>query len=173
MEVTARSADLLVYAMGNEGDRVLPRLERGSRAFAVLDGGRVVAYGWLATGPEWIGELEVEFTPAAGEAYIWNCLTLPEHRRRGHYRALLEGIVAQARQEGLARTWIGSIEDPAEKADADAGFSPVLHFEVTKVLGLRMLRVGQARGADPALVLAARERMSPWRAVGRTRTRVH
>ncbi len=98
VEVTSSSAGALVAAMGDEGNRVTPRFERGSRAFAVVEAGKVVSYGWLSTATEWIGELGVEISPDAGEAYIWNCLTLPEHRRRSHYRALLEGIVAQARE---------------------------------------------------------------------------
>jgi GNAT superfamily N-acetyltransferase len=175
VEIRAASADQLMAAMGEEGDRVAPRFARGCRAFAVLEGGQVVSYGWLSTEPEWVGEVGVEITPAAGEAYIWNCMTLPRHRRRGHYRALLDGIVAQARRDGLARLWIGSIEDPAEKADADAGFATVLNVEVRRLAGLRWVRMRPAPGADPRLADAARRRlgMRSWTALGPTRRRWH
>ncbi len=160
VEVTSTSAGALVAAMGEEGDRVAPRFERGSRAFAVIEAGKVVSYGWLSTATEWIGELGVEISPDAAEAYIWNCLTLPQHRRRGHYRALLEGIVAQARREGLSRLWIGSTEDPAQKADADAGFVTVLNFSVRRLVGLRWLSAGADERADKELVAAARRRLA-------------
>jgi GNAT superfamily N-acetyltransferase len=165
----------LIAAMGDEGDRVAPRFARGCQAFTVLEGGEVVSYGWVSTGPEWVGEVGGEITPAAGEAYVWNCLTLPEHRRRGHYRALLEGIVAHARRDGIARLWIGSIEDPAEKADADVGFVTVLNIEVRRLAGLRWVRIRPAPSADPNLVDAARRRvgMRSWTAVGPARRKVH
>jgi len=161
--------------MGDEGDRVAPRFERGARAFAVLEGGKLVSYGWVSSSTEWIGELGVEISPEPGEAYIWNCMTLPEHRRRGHYRALLEGIVAHARREGLTRLWIGSTEDPAQKADADAGFVAVLNFSVRRLAGLRLLSAGFDERAHPDLVAAARRRlgMRSSYSIAADRRRVH
>jgi len=161
--------------MGEEGDRVAPRFERGCRAFAVTEAGQVVSYGWLSTTTEWIGELGVEISPDAGEAYIWNCLTLPEHRRRGHYRALLEGMVAQARRDGMARLWIGSTEDPAQKADADAGFMPVLHFTLARVGPVRWLRARPAPAARAGMAEEARRRLGldAWSDLGRARKRIH
>ncbi|TMG58388.1 MAG: GNAT family N-acetyltransferase [Chloroflexi bacterium] len=162
-------------AMGEEGDLVARRFERGSRAFAIIEAGKVVSYGWLSMTTEWIGELGVEISPDAGEAYIWNCLTLSEHRRRGHYRALLEGIVAQARRDGPARLWIGSTEDPAQKADADAGFVTVLNFAVRRLAGLRWLSASPDARADPELVAAARRRlgMRSSTSIAADRRRVH
>lgn len=145
--------------MGDEGDRVAGRFARGCRAFAVTDAGDLVAYGWLSTGPEWVGELSVTITPVPGEAYIWNCLTLPEHRRRGHYHALLDGIVAQSRREGLSRLWIGSVEDPAEKANTDTGFVPVASVTIRRFGGLRLLRARPVAGAGARLATTARQRL--------------
>jgi len=163
----------LVAAMGDEGDRVAPRFDRGCRAFVVLEREAVVAYGWLSKGPEWVGELSVEIRPAPNEAYVWNCCTLAEHRRHGHYRSLLDGIVAASRRDGIARLWIGSVEHPAEKADADAGFTAVAECHVTTVLGLRWLRVRAAAGAAPELMEAARARMAPAHALDFARKRIH
>jgi len=165
----------MVAAMGDEGDRVGPRVARGCRCFALIDGGAVVSYGWVSTKPEWIGELSLVFSPGPGEAYVWNCVTLPAHRRQGRYRTLLEGLVATARAEGVQRLWIGSVEDPAEKADADAGFSPVLHFTVTTSAGLRLLRVRPAPGAPQDLVDGARSRLHlrGFTHLGRALSRVH
>jgi GNAT superfamily N-acetyltransferase len=175
IEITPASADALVAAMGREGDRVAVRLARGCRAFGMVDGGVVVAYGWESANTEWVGELQVDITPAPGEAYVWNCFTLEAHRRRGNYRALLEGILAVARTEGLRRLWIGSVEVPAEKADSDAGFVRVLRFEVSRYGPLRRLTVRAVPGANPRLVTEARARigMRGSSHVGSTRRRIH
>ena len=145
--------------MGSEGDRVGARFERGCRAFALTQRGEVVSYGWVSAGREWIGELSLDITPSAGEAYIWNCFTLEPHRRRGHYRAVLEGIVSTARAEGLGRLWIGSVDVPAEKADVDAGFVRVLQFEVEHSGSTRRLKAAAAPGAEARLVEDARARL--------------
>jgi len=175
VEIKAASASALVEAMGVEGDRVGPRFARGCRCFAALHHGKLAAYGWLSIHPEWIGELSLEVSPAAGEAYVWNCVTLPAYRRQGRYRALLEGIVARARSEGLTRLWIGSIDDPAEKADADAGFMPVLVFTVMRVGWVRWLRARPAPDARAGMADEARRRLGldAWSDFGRARARIH
>ncbi len=124
-----------------------------------LESGVIVAYGWLSSGPEWIGELGLELRSAPGEAYVWNCLTLPAHRRRGVFSALLRGMATQARIEGLVRLWIGSVEIPAEKAVGGAGFVPALHFELEPHGELRSLKVSGVDAADPGLVMTARLRL--------------
>ena len=161
--------------MAREADRVAMRLARGCRAFARLARGEVVSYGWMSARREWIGELGLEITPAGREAYVWNCFTLERHRRRGHYRAVLQGIVAVARSEGLRRLWIGSVDIPAEKADADAGFVRVLRFDVSPAGEQRTLAVSAAPGADPALADEARRRLGldGWSHTGLVRSRVH
>lgn len=158
--------------MGEDGARAARRFARGCRCFAIEQGHRIVAFGWLSTGREWIGELSVWITPSPGEGYVWNCFTLEEHRRRGHYRSLLDGFVSLP---GLKRLWIGSIEDPAEKADADAGFRPVVQFASTRIGPLRRLRADAAPGADQQLVAEALERLELDRrsVLGLARSRVH
>jgi GNAT superfamily N-acetyltransferase len=122
--------------MGDEAELVRPRFARGVRCFAVILESAVAGYGWLSTGPEWIGELQLEIRPRKGEAYIWNCVTLAEHRRKGIFRSLVTGIAEAARQSGVRRVWIGSVAIPAEKALAPAGFRPAAHFRTFRVLGL-------------------------------------
>jgi len=175
VEIKPASASALVEAMGVERDRVAPRFARGCRCFAALDRGRLASYGWLSIHPEWIGELGLEVSPATGEAYVWNCVTLPQYRRQGRYRALLEGIVARSRSEGLTRLWIGSIDDPAEKADADAGFIPVLHFTLTRVGPVRWLRARPAPAGRAGIAEEARRRLGleAWSNLGRVRSRIH
>jgi GNAT superfamily N-acetyltransferase len=122
--------------MGSEADLVAPRFARGVRCFAVPIDGSVAGYGWLSTGPEWIGELQLEIRPGKAEAYIWNCVTLAKHRRRGVFRALVAGICEAARQTGVSRVWIGSVAIPAEKALAPLGFHPAAHFRTYRFFGL-------------------------------------
>jgi GNAT superfamily N-acetyltransferase len=159
-ELDAASAGDLAAAMGEEGDLVAPRLARGCRCFALRLDGEVASYGWLSGGPEWIGELGLELGPGAGEAYVWNCVTLPAQRLRGFFRALLLFVVAQARRDGCTRVWIGSLEDGPASAIAGAGFTPVLTVEVVERPELRELSVRAAPDADPELLKSARRALS-------------
>jgi GNAT superfamily N-acetyltransferase len=143
--------------MGLEGDLVATRLARGCRCFGVWREGELAGYGWLSTDAEWIGELELEIKPGAGEAYIWNCFTLAQHRRRGVLRALLAGIRAKAQSEEMKRVWIGSVAIPAETAFGPSGFNPALAMASTTIAGFHWLQVRPAAGADPALVAAAHD----------------
>jgi GNAT superfamily N-acetyltransferase len=153
--------------MGPEGDLVAPRLARGCLCFAVSIEGGLGGYGWLSTGPEWIGELQLEIKPREREAYIWNCVTIPEHRRRGVFRSLVMGMSAAARRLGARRVWIGSVDIPAERALAPIGFRPALRFNVATVAVLHLMRVtrcseaalaahgSEVVGVGPGLVLRA------------------
>ncbi|MGH7775955.1 MAG: GNAT family N-acetyltransferase [Candidatus Dormibacterales bacterium] len=142
--------------MGAEGELALQRLARGCRCFAAFREEEVAGYGWLSPGPEWIGEVRLEIRPGPGEAYVWNCVTLPRHRRGGVFRALLCFIVSRARGEGTRRLWIASLEGGAERAVAGAGFSPILSVEVTPMGRLRWVRARGAGGAGPQRVRAGR-----------------
>jgi GNAT superfamily N-acetyltransferase len=156
-EINRLSAAEVAAAMGEEGDLVPLRLARGCRCFAVRLDDQLAAYGWLSTGPEWIGELGLEIRPAVAEAYIWNCVTLPAHRRRGLFRTLLSALVRQAGGEGLSRLWIGSVDRAGEASVAGAGFSPVLHLHVLDLPGLRWISVTAAEGVDAVSVDQALE----------------
>ncbi len=155
-EVDLATAPLIAAAMGAEGDLVATRIARGCHCFGAWLGDELAGYGWLSTKTEWIGELELEITPGRGGGYIWNCFTLPPQRRRGVLSALLEGITARARTEGLTRLWIGSVAIPAEKAFGRSGFKPALVFSSVGIAGFHWIRVGPAPDADPSLVGDAR-----------------
>lgn len=159
-EVVSSSAPAVAAAMGQEGDLVPERLARGCRCFGAWLGPDVVAYGWLSTRAEWIGELELELEPGRGEAYVWNCVTLPAQRKKGMFRALLLYIAAQAKREGLVRLWIGSIAGVGEKAVVEAGFLPILHIDLLSLLWLRRLTVRAVEGAEPSSVAAARRTLA-------------
>lgn len=123
-----RDPALLIAAMGGEAGLVAGRLARGVRAFGAYRDCALAGYGWLTAGPEWIGELGAEIHPGPGEAYVWNCVTLPQHRLQGVFRSFLLGVREQARGEGLERLWIGS-HGGALSAVRAAGFRPVLALE--------------------------------------------
>jgi len=139
--------------MGPDGDLVAARLARGCLCFVTFIDGSVAGYGWLSTGPEWIGELQLEIKPREREGYIWNCVTLPEHRQKGVFRSLVAGISMAARRMGSRRLWIGSLAIPAERALAPIGFEPALRFDSITVAGLHLMRVRP--GADRALATDA------------------
>jgi GNAT superfamily N-acetyltransferase len=122
-------ADALAAAMGVEGDLVTPRMGRGCRAFAGWIDGRPAGYGWLTAGPEWIGEADAEILPGPGEAYLWNCVTSPEHRLQGVFRGLVAHVCAVAAAEEMPRLWIASLSGTAESAVEELGFRPVLRLE--------------------------------------------
>lgn len=156
-EIHRDRAPLIEAAMGADGDLVKPRFARGCRCFAVLLDGAVAGYGWLSTGPEWIGELDVEIRPRKAEAYIWNCVTLDEHRRKGVFRSLVAGIAGAARETGVKRVWIGSVQIPAEKALAPLGFRPALTFRARRFAGTHWMRVSAAEpelGRDSRHIIA-------------------
>jgi len=131
----------------------MPRLARGCRCYAAFEGDSVVGYGWLSTGPEWIGELQLLITPGPSEGYMWNCVTLPEHRRRGVYRSILARLPELARRDGLHRLWTGSVAIPAEKAVGPAGFRPALHFDTLTGAEFHLMLV--TAGADRDLAANA------------------
>jgi GNAT superfamily N-acetyltransferase len=154
-EVRRDRAALIEGAMGDEAGLVGLRFARGCRCFAVIGEGAIAGYGWLSTGPEWIGELQLEIRPGHAEAYIWNCVTLAEHRRRGVFRSLVAGIADAARGLGARRVWIGSVAIPAEKALAPSGFRPAARFHVVRFLGVFAM-AGSILDPDARRVVAYR-----------------
>ena len=135
--------------MGGEADLVQPRFERGCRCYAVVIDRAIAGYGWLSTGAEWISELQLEIRPRKAEGYIWNCTTLPEHRRQGVFKALVVGISGAALRVGITRVWIGTMAIPGESAVPQSGFRPALTFSSIRWAGLLFFR--HLTNVDPAL----------------------
>jgi len=133
------------------------RLARGSRCFGAWVGHELVGYGWLSTKSEWIGELELELGLPAGHAYIWNCVTLARHRRKGVFRSVITSIVGQMHKEGVATLWIASLAGVGGTTIQEAGFEPVLGFDSGRMLGMHWLRVRPVPGVKPDLLRSARE----------------
>jgi GNAT superfamily N-acetyltransferase len=173
-EIHRDRTPLIEAAMGpSEADLVTPRFERGCRCFAVLIDGAVAGYGWLSTGPEWIGEIQLEIRPGKAEAYIWNCVTLAEHRRKGVFRSLVAGIADAARRSGAWRVWIGSVDIPAESALAPLGFRPALGFATVAAGPVHMTRMTVVAGQELGLQACAVLRVRTGTRLRRARSRRH
>jgi GNAT superfamily N-acetyltransferase len=161
--------------MGAEAGLVPGRLARGSRCFGAWIGHELVGYGWLSSKSEWIGEVQLEIAPAAGEAYVWNCVTLAPHRRKGVFRTLVASVVTKARAEGIAKLWIASGGDLGSRTLEDVGFVRVMRFDTGSRFGMRWLRVAAVEGSDPGLFMAAREVIAtkPGFSIHRSKRRKH
>ncbi len=161
-EVTPEAAGPLAQAMGHgDPSEVLWRFESGRRCFAAWVGESIACYGWVSRGEEHIGELERTFRMRSGEAYIWDCATLPPFQRQGLYSALLSYIASTLREEEFRRLWIGaSLQNRTSiRGFASAGFQPVITLTYARLFTLRHMWIFGDRTAALALVQDARRSM--------------
>ena len=153
------AAESLAVAMGlPTSTEAAQRFTGRRRCYVAWDGDRVVAYGWVSQGSECVGELERAFHMAPDEAYIWDCVTLPEYRGRGLYSALLSYILAELHKVGVRRTWIGaSLDNQASiKGFMKAGFQPAIKLFYGRLLALRCAWAIGYPGTPDSLVAAAK-----------------
>ncbi len=139
-------------------DALAKRLAIGRQCFAAWIGDSVAAYGWVTRGPEWVSEFERELNVLAGEAYLWNCATVPHYRRHRLFSAVISQVAETLRQEGLKRLWIiGMLTATAMlHSVGSAGFEPVLGLTYVRLFNKRMLLTTPVRGASPGQIEAAR-----------------
>ena len=162
-EVQRERAEALAAAMDlSDPDPVLRRFATGRRCFAAWVADRIAAYGWVTQGVECIGELERKIHMSPGEAYIWDCVTLPPYRRQRLYSALLSHILVALRREGAQRAWIGSSlgNRPSIRGFANAGFQPVITLLHARLFNLRCVWMIGYRAAPGPLVVAARRALT-------------
>jgi len=157
-EATAVRAPELSVAMGCSRLHVEERLQRGTRCFTASIDGDIAAYGWVSPGSELIGELERQIHLGPREAYIWDCLTLPNHRGRGLYTGLLRLMVATLSEEGFGRIWIGAAlsNRPSIRGFEEAGFRPALGVVYLRVGSWSCLYTHRFRGAPEEMAEEAR-----------------
>ncbi len=119
---------------------------------------RVAAYGWVSLEEEDIGELNLRIKLLRGEAYIWNCVTLPSFREQLLYSALLIYILGQLHAQNICRVWIGADLDNviSQRGIARAGFHHVADLLIERVLALRQVWVTGLPGVPEAIVAEAR-----------------
>jgi hypothetical protein len=153
------SADELAEAMGESLEEVHQRLMSGRHCYAARVSGNLASYGWVSFEDEFIGEINQHLHLLPGEAYIWNCVTLPAFRQKHLYTALLVTIVRELQKECISRIWIGADYDntPSQHGIAHAGFTHVADLMVGKVLPLRSSWL-QAQPGVPGSMLAEARR---------------
>ena len=134
---------------------ILQRFATGRHCYAARVDGKLAAYGWVTFDEEAIGELGLRFRLKAGEAYIWDCATLPAYRGQLLYPALLSYIVTELRAAGLCRVWIGADTDNlvSQQGMALAGFQPAIDFLVESSQGINRPRLNRRPGIPEQLVM--------------------
>ena len=112
----------------DDPEPVRQRFAAGKHCYAGQIDNAIATYGWVTFDEESIGELGLRFHLAPGDAYIWDCATLPLYRGQGLYPALLAHIARALHQAGLSRAWVGADADnlPSQSGMARAGFLPVV-----------------------------------------------
>jgi GNAT superfamily N-acetyltransferase len=140
------------------------RFETGRRCFGFEIDGRIVSFGWVTPGPERTGELERTLAVPPGEAYVWDCGTVPDHRRSGFYSALLNKILIELQDEGVPRVWIGAsrLNAPSVRGIAKAGFRHVIDLTYRRFGRLTWITTREAPDAPGESVrLACRILLKP------------
>ena len=114
----------LAQAMGySNPEPVLSRFGEGKQCYIVRVEGKLVSYGWITFDQEDIGELGLRIRLNTGEAYIWDCATLLAYRGQRLYPALLAYMLAELKNVGYWRAWIGTDADnlPSQRGVARVG----------------------------------------------------
>ena len=149
------SAPVLARLMDLDVGLVLQRFAAGGRCYVADVGGSWVCYGWVSFLEEQIGEIGLSIRLRPGEAYIWDCATVPAYRRRRLYTALLSHMVTVLRMEGISRIWIGADTGNAASQNgiAASGFQPVADLLMNTALAAPQWQLRERPGAA-ALVLS-------------------
>jgi GNAT superfamily N-acetyltransferase len=126
----SQSAEILAEAAGTEdaAQEFQRRFHQGKQCYSAWIDNRLAAYGWVSFDVEYVGELDLILTLLPGEAYIWDCVTVPDFRRKGLFTALLGYMVEALRQEHIERIWIGAdlSNQPSQHGIDRAGFQRIV-----------------------------------------------
>jgi Acetyltransferase (GNAT) family len=151
-QVGPESAPSLAEAMaGMTPEAIMKRLEAGRQCYIASVGNDVAAYAWVSFDEEYVSEFNLRIRLLPGEAYIWNCLTLPGFREQRLYSGLLAYISSQLRTQEVCRIWICTdLENvPSQRGIERAGFHHVADLIVSRVLAMRFVYVqGQPEVPD-------------------------
>jgi L-amino acid N-acyltransferase YncA len=149
----------LAAAMEVPAAEIRQRLDRGCRVFVARTRCGVVAgWLWVSTDREWAAPIRQDLCFAGDECYSWDAGTLPEHRGRGLFTALLRHAGWRMARQGRRWMW-GGIEDAnlaSRRSCIAAGFRPVVRLIAIHEPAPTRLRVQPADYADPELVRRAR-----------------
>lgn len=151
-------AEELASAMGlADPTPVFQRLRRGRHCYIGRSEGQIVAYGWITFDEEVIGGLDLRVRLLPGEAYIWDCATLPAYRGQRLYPALLTCMQRELQDAGCRRIWIGMDADnlPSRAGVARAGFQHVVDIVQVRNTPARIFMARPAPDASQEDVQAA------------------
>jgi hypothetical protein len=134
------------------------RLQSGRHCYTAWVNGQLAAYGWVSFHEEHIGELNLRVRLLAGEAYVWDCVTVPAYREKHLYSALLAYILGELRALQYCRAWIGAdLENVvSQKGMARAGFHHVADLAIRRELAMRQAWVVGLPGVPEPIVAEAR-----------------
>lgn len=152
-------AEELASAMGlADPAPVFLRLRQGRHCSIGRSEGRLAVYGWITFDEEVIGGLDLRVRLLPGEAYIWDCATLPAYRGRHLYAALLTCMQRELQDAGFQRIWIGMDAGnlPSRAGVARAGFQHVVDIVQVRNTPARIFMARPAPGASQEDVQAAR-----------------
>jgi hypothetical protein len=106
-------AGMLAAMGGTTTEEVNRRLSNEHVAFVAFINNVPAAFGWMARGKAFIGELNHTMVLPIGNRYLWNFRTMEAFRGMGIYPALLQHII-QFEQKTADAFWI--IHAPENKA---------------------------------------------------------
>jgi GNAT superfamily N-acetyltransferase len=106
-------AGMLAAMGGTTTKEVNKRLSNDHVAFVAFIHDVPAAFGWMARGKAFVGELNHEMVMPVGNRYLWNFRTMEAFRGMGIYPALLQHII-QYEQKTADTFWI--IHAPENKA---------------------------------------------------------
>lgn len=153
--IDSEAALSLGRAMGIESpEEALKRFDAGKHCYVGIVDGAIATYGWVTFDKELIGELGLHIQLSQGEAYIWDCATLVEHRGMRLYPSLLWYIIEDLRSQGLRRVWIGADSDnlPSQVGMRLCGFHPIADFVLDYALAIHAFWIRGHPGAPEQLV---------------------
>jgi hypothetical protein len=157
--IGSESAPAFAEAMGGDPSHLaLKRFAAGSQCYAAWVERTLAAYGWVSFQEEYVGGLRLTVRLLPGEAYIWDCVTVPVYRGKHLYSALLVFIAGELRHENVCRAWIGAdlANVPSQRGIDRAGFHRVADLVVEHRPGYRVLWLEGYPGVSDALVAEAR-----------------
>lgn len=149
----------LVSTLGRDTSaEILHRFQTGRRCYTAWVGDQLASYGWVSFDEEHIGELNLRIRLLPGEAYLWDCATVPALRRNHLYSALLAYMLGELHAAGVCRAWIGAdmANKPSQQGIARAGFQHVADLVMARVLTLRQVWVQGQPGVPDHIVAEAR-----------------
>jgi GNAT superfamily N-acetyltransferase len=153
------SSEWLASIMGAPSvEEVRRRFRSGGRCYTAWVDGHLASYGWVSFDEEYVGEFNLRVRLLPGEAYVWDCFTLPAYRRHGLYSALLAHVLCNLEAGPVCRAWIGADADnvASQRGIARAGFRAVADMVLARVLAIRLVWVQGRPGMPEGAVAEAR-----------------